>query len=212
MSEQKIEIEQSDNLREVDAFALVAAMQPNRVDFIVFNGERTAIRKPNGFEWFNLINRFPSTQALTANLIDRLKSAFLAYKGNIATMTDADIFELLKDVASEIKTENLYDVFLKVGPEAAAAFAAICLGHPGNRTLEDAIKTASNEGLVELFTSCAKITFGGEDIAAFFMQRLTDFEAMGGQRKAQAARENSRLQKLSRKSANRTATVQKQAA
>jgi hypothetical protein len=173
MSDSKIEIDQNDNLREVDAFALVAAMQPDRTDFIIYGGEKTPIRKPNGFEWFNLINRFPSTQALTANLIDRLKSAFLSYKGNIATMTDADIFDLLKDVTREIKTENLYDVFLKVGPDAAAAFAAICLGNPGNRTLEDSIKTASNEGLIDLFSSCAQVTFGGEDIGAFFMKRLT---------------------------------------
>ncbi len=209
MSETKIEIEPVDTLREIDAHAMVALMQPEAIDYIVFRGARTPLKKPNGFQIFNLINRFPSAQALMVNMIDRLKSAFLNFEGDLQKITDEDIMGILKDVAADIKSENLYDLFMKVGDDAAAAFAAICLGHAGNRPLEAAIKTASNEGLFELFKACAQVTFGGQDVGAFFIKTLTDFDQLGGKRKMEATKQKSRLQKLSRKSANRTVTIQK---
>lgn len=209
MSEQTIEIEPVENLREIDAQSMVALMQPDSVDYIVFKGSRTPIKKPNGFQIFNLINRFPSAQAIMINMIDRIKSAMLSYKGDVEQITDAEIMGILKDIAAEIKSENLYDLFIKVGDDAAAGFASICLGHPGNPTLEAAIKTASNEGLFELFKSCLQATFGGQDVGAFFIKTLIDFDQLGGKRKAEAAKEKLKSQKRSPKSANRTATIRR---
>lgn len=194
-------LESIDNLTVLDPIEFLSMMKPKQ-KFAFFNGFSTPLRAPNGFEWFALINRFPTLQQLTYNLYDRMKNYFLDDKTD---KSDAGFDLFIKSLGLDLASENIYDIFMKVGPDAAAAFAAVCMDKPGDKTVENLIKTASNEGLVELFKSCVDTTFGGVNIGSFFTERLIDFGKMGGPQKVEALKQKGKLRKESVKSPNRIA-------
>ncbi|WP_027489229.1 hypothetical protein [Allorhizobium undicola] len=190
-----------DNLTFYEPEDLIAAMRP-KVSVIQYEGKAYKLQAPNGFQYFNLVNRFPTLQALVANFIDRSVKAIFALKKE---PTDAELQDLLTDIAAEYKVETLFDVFLKVGEDAAAAFVAICLGRQGDRTFEKAIQGADNGGLITLFKACGALAFGGRDPADFFTERLSDFVQMGGIQKAARAAQKRKQRVASTRKPNRIA-------
>lgn len=70
---QNLDLEMIDNLVEVDPSEFLLAMKPKE-HFIIFDKKKTRLIAPNGYDFFDLINRFPQLQEITANTYDKIKN------------------------------------------------------------------------------------------------------------------------------------------
>jgi hypothetical protein len=160
MTESKLEL--VDNAAFLSADDFLAAILPPEEYFEV-GGRKVKIRGANAFDLFKLVKRFPKARALVHNVAD------------IMFGSDRDA----EDVLKAFNARTIVDILIDIGDDAAAAFAAICLGKAGDEAFEKGLQAARNDVLLGLLNTSLTATFGGKSPMDFFTGVLIEFEKMG---------------------------------